>query len=438
MADYDLTHKLSGFLDHHMTLAVMQNAIDKGMYEPASILQSKLKLLESMGFHDRMPEVYAELGQEVPNQITEQIAAAETQVEALSTELEPILDFFSKEEVIAKLKDTATDKEELLEQLKQLGFEPSMLDTMYKGARVFYNLENYEAAGQILYNFRLITADETKNMSALWGRLAAEIMANKFEDAYNIFKFLAESIDASGKPLQQLQQRGWLMHWSLFIFFFGNGEQIKLSEVLDRFLYTPSYNNAIQMICPHMLRYVAAVAVLTSKTKRQDNRDPVKDVIRVIRYKTAVYSDPITDLLASIYINFDFDKAFASLHECLKVFEADFFLESYKDDFVDIARKLIFEVYCSIHSSISIDFVSKHLGASAIDAEKWIVQLIQSADLSARIEQAEGYVTMLHDTQSTYDQVLDMTRVIPVRTKALSDSIRNMGRKARTFRKREE
>lgn len=60
--------------------------------------------------------------------------------------------------------------------------------------------------------------------------------------------------------------------------------------------------------------------------------------------------------------------------------------------------------------------MSERLNKTASEAEKWVVDLIQSADLSARIEQAEGYVKMLHEPQSTYDQVLESTRSIPLRT----------------------
>ncbi|EGD78756.1 hypothetical protein PTSG_01734 [Salpingoeca rosetta] len=438
MAEHDLTRQLCGFLDNHMTLALIQNALDKEIYKREQLITSKLKVLESAHFFDAMKEVYHDVKATVPKEVLEKEEAFNNHVDSLSEELSKVYDVFSKQEVIDAISASYSnpDPAKLTEKLKEHGFEPKMLDTMFKAARAYYDLEQYATAGTMLYNYRPLTSDPSKRLSALWGRLAVEIMSEKFEEATEVLGVLQSNIkETSLEPLKKLQQRAWLMHWSLFIFFFGdNGESIRISHLLEKFLPKSGerdqekneFIGAIQTMCPHLLRYFAVVAVITCP-KRPDSRDAIRDIVRMIRHKTAKFSDPITQLLECIYIDFDFDKALELLSACEKVLDLDFFLTTYRTDFVESASKLIFEVYCKIHSSISIQFVAERLSKTASEAEKWIVDLIQSADLSARIEQAEGYVKMLHEPQSTYDQVLDSTRSIPLRTRALLDNFHRRG-----------
>ncbi|CAN0498436.1 unnamed protein product, partial [Ectocarpus sp. 8 AP-2014] len=60
-------------------------------------------------------------------------------------------------------------------------------------------------------------------------------------------------------PLQQLQQRSWLLHWSLFVFFnHANGRD----ELVTLFFEEP-FMQAIQTNCPWLLRYLVTAVILT-------------------------------------------------------------------------------------------------------------------------------------------------------------------------------
>jgi hypothetical protein len=64
--------------------------------------------------------------------------------------------------------------------------------------------------------------DADKSLSALWGKFACDILlAQDWDVALDDLNALKELIDSQEKvlPLQQLQQRTWLIHWSLFVFF---------------------------------------------------------------------------------------------------------------------------------------------------------------------------------------------------------------------------
>lgn len=156
--------------------------------------------------------------------------------------------------------------------------------------------------------------------------------------------------DSHAPPLpadavEQLQQRTWLIHWSLFVFF--NHEKGR-DLIIDMF-FQPQYINAIQTTCPHVLRYLTT-AVITNKRRR----NVLKDLVRVIEQEAYRYRDPITEFLECLYIHFDFEGAQTKLRECETVLSVDFFLVSCRDEFIENARLFIFETYCRIHQVISI------------------------------------------------------------------------------------
>ena len=58
--------------------------------------------------------------------------------------------------------------------------------------------------------------------------------------------------DGSPGALQLLQQRTWLLHWSLFIFFNGLARGKEL--LIELFLHNPDYTHAVQTMAPWLLR----------------------------------------------------------------------------------------------------------------------------------------------------------------------------------------
>lgn len=115
--------------------------------------------------------------------------------------------------------------------------------------------------------------------------------------------------------------------------------------------YYCSYLNAIQTMCPHILRYLAA-AVIVNRSRRSI----LKDLVKVIQQESYTYRDPITEFLEHLYVNFDFDGARQKLQECQTVVFNDFFLIALLNEFVENARLMIFETFCRIHQCISIGY----------------------------------------------------------------------------------
>lgn len=180
-------------------------------------------------------------------------------------------------------------------------------------------------------------------------------------------------------------------------------------------LYKPLYLNAIQTMCPHVLRYLAT-AVIINKARR----NALKDLIKVIQQESYTYRDPITEFLECLYVNFDFDGARMKLHECQKVILNDFFIVTCLNEFVENARLMIFETFCRIHQCITIGMLADKLNMKPNEAECWIVNLIRNARLDAKIDSKLGHVVMGTQPLSPYQQLVEKIDSLSVRSEALT------------------
>merc|ERR1719312_1640232 len=208
----------------------------------------------------------------------------------LQSETEPVLKIFEDQEVTRQIQQSRDSKQLLDFLVKDYDFKTDMIDTCYNFAKFQYECGNYSGASEYLYFHRILVQPTDRNyLNGMWGKLAAEILMQNWETALEDLNRLKTFIDEStfGSNLQTLQQRTWLIHWSLFVF-----------------LYQKPYLNAIQTTCPWILRYLAT-AVITNKSSR---RNVMKDLIKVIQEESYTYQDPITSFIEDLYVNFDFDE----------------------------------------------------------------------------------------------------------------------------------
>ena len=152
------------------------------------------------------------------------------------------------------------------------------MDTLYKYARLQYDCGNYAGASLCLYYYRnLVPQHDPNYLKALYGKLASEVLTEEWAHAKDDLSKLRAYVESDPFDTEQelLQHRAWLLHWALFVYF--NSPKGR-DEVIDMFLSQQAYLNTIQIVCPHLLRYVA-VAVVASKSKQKNS---LKDLIKVI------------------------------------------------------------------------------------------------------------------------------------------------------------
>lgn len=280
-------------------------------------------------------------------------------------------------------------------------------------------------------------------LNVLWGRLACEILVEDWPAAsvaVGAVRAAMESMVTRGdmSPLQALQQRTWLLHWSLFVYWNDDGG---LEDLVDIF-HSERYKQAITTNAPHLVRYLTAAVLLckrrvTKKAAAGSNAEArrlYKNLITVLQ--DVEYTDPIVEFVKSLTVKFDFETAQTKLTECEAVLKADFFLCQQTDLFMEEARVFVFENYCRIHNKIDLKAVAEKLAMTPEQAEKWIVDLIRNADLDAKID--GGAVVMGVSTQTVYEQVMDRTRDLNVRSATLAQNLSNLLQDARKEKAKKE
>ncbi|MED6240316.1 Eukaryotic translation initiation factor 3 subunit E [Ataeniobius toweri] len=87
-------------------------------------------------------------------------------------------------------------------------------------------------------NIPKVPSTDRNALNSLWGKLASEILMQNWEAAMEDLTRLRETVDNNSvsSPLQSLQQRTWLIHWSLFVFF---NHPKGRDNIIDLFLYQP-------------------------------------------------------------------------------------------------------------------------------------------------------------------------------------------------------
>merc|ERR1719230_2043437 len=352
---------------------------------------------------------------EVPNTLKDKRAEVVENFKKLQGETEPVLKIFVDPEVTRQIQQSRVSKQLLDFLMKNFDFKPSMVDTCYHFAKFQYECGNYSGASEYLYFHRILVQPTDKNyLNGIWGKLASEILMQNWDTALEDLKRLQQFIDEStfGSSLQTLQQRTWLIHWSLFVFFnHAKGRDL----IIELFLYQKQYLNAVQTTCPWILRYLST-AVITNKTSR---RNVMKDLVKVIQEESYTYRDPITSFIEDLYVKFDFDGAQQKLRECETVLVNDFFLVACLEEFIENSRLMIFETFCRIHQCISIKMLAQKLNMESDNAERWIVNLIRNAKLDAKIDSQLGHVVMGTQTTSPYEQLIERTKALSFRSQML-------------------
>ncbi|CAI6338498.1 unnamed protein product [Periconia digitata] len=419
---YNLLPKLMQHLDRHLIYPLLSfNPTE----EELSIDRKKviLELLKPTNMADFTANLHQEINglSDISDEFKtkrDQVLKRRDQLEEDTSKLSALLD---DESVVTNLR---SDKVQNLAYLKeQHGVTVEMVNKLFEQGQFQYGLGDYGYASELLTRFRILTTDNDKEREASWGKLACEILSANWESALDDITKLAEHIDGRliNNPLAQLQQRTWLIHWSLFPLF--NDEKAR-EALTDRF-FGPTYINTIQTSCPWVLRYLAAAVVTNRARSRTSNpyQKQLKDLIRIVRQEGYEYSDPVTDFIKALYIDFDFEEAQKKLGETEEILKNDFFLLGSADAFVDSARHLISESYCKIHQRIDIKDLSTRLGLSQDEGEKWIVNLIRDTRVDAKIDYQAGTVVMNHPPQSVYQQVIERTKGGFFRTQVLSAAV---------------
>lgn len=406
MARYDLTYTMMNYLDRHQILHLLQFLQDQQLYNGKDLQQAKVQLVSATKMVDCAIEEYKELHgvDTIPKEMEERTEKERNFVfsELKRTELAcgPLMELLKEDE------DGDDSRPSLsLESLRsKKEVSPGNIEALFGRAKLVFDIGRYESAAKTLAIFRKLSDDEDKKFWALWGKLAAEILMVNCEVAHEDLKELRQEIDRQvfAGHLAQLQQRSWLVHWSLFIFFNLEGG---LSAMME-FLLQEKLINTIQTQCPHILRYIAC-AVIINKLRK----NVLKDVVKILISEKDAYSDPITQFVTAVYSEFDFERAMELLPECNQVAATDFFLgDNMADQFTEGARLLIFETACRIHKCIDLEKIQKYLCLEEDEADATIVKLISESNINANVDSANRQLIVATQKRTAAQVVIDLSK----------------------------
>ena len=156
----------------------------------------------------------------------------------------------------------------------------------------------------------------------------------------------------------------------------------------------------------------------------------MKDLLLEIQSLSHEYSDPITQFVEALFDRFDFDEAQRKLKESQEIIRNDFFMQIHADKFMQEARLLICEVYCTINVRVDLSSLAEKLELTEEEAEKWMVDMVQkstvNATLDACIDSSGKQVLMSPPSRIGQQEVVERTRDLTVRSAMLASNIESL------------
>jgi translation initiation factor 3 subunit E len=106
MAQYELSGKLSKYLDKHLCFPLLEFLQDRGVYNEDDILKAKIELLQNTNMVDFAMDIYKELYQtdDVPATMHERRAEVVNRLRTLQKAVEPIIGCLSNNSVIRNFR----------------------------------------------------------------------------------------------------------------------------------------------------------------------------------------------------------------------------------------------------------------------------------------------------------------------------------------------
>jgi len=493
VASWDLTSRVSPYLDLHMMFPLLEyvdSLINDGMipYEAPDVAAARLSLLRPTHMVDYAMDIYRELhGADavIPEEMEVQKAVVFEKLEELREGCAALEALMHDLDQRTKLVKEGQWNMEGICAMTSLNITLEVVETYRQLAKFNFDCGDYQSARNMLENLITLYAspplpkeetqddqvdmDDDRNsnnkkkkeeesaavtignpsiyyltdidqnlLKILWGKLACEILVEKWEEAsvaVIAVKTAVESLSSSNKisALDALKQRTWLLHWSLFVFW--NNSTTGLESMVESF-FSERYLQAITTNAPHLLRYLTAAVLLCkrrinakhgsldSNKQSAEARKLMKDLVKVMQH--CEYTDPIVEFVDCLCVKFDFEGAQTKLAECELVLSTDFFLCKQTALFMEEARVFVFENYCRIHNKIDLSALGAKLAMDQESAERWIVDLIRNALLDAKIDSELQCVVMGSDYQSVYEQVMEKTRDLNVRSVNLAQNLKGV------------
>lgn len=412
---YNLTEKIIPFLDRHLIYPIV--ASSDVIYGEKSVDQLCQQLRMDSNDVKSLKENFQALhpNEPLPQELTEKEQKVNAQLEKLDAETKPTLQILAQKEVQDKLTNDKNHNQTYLSE--KHGISEDKINQLYEFGQFQYQCGNYLTAADLLGNFRALSTNSDLNLSATWGRLASLILASEKDAVLDELTTLREILDSksfNGNPLQQLHNRMWIIHWSVFAFYC---EENSLDKLVDLFM-SSSYLCTIQASCPWILRYLIVAIISTSCGKYGLNSKRMKELIKILKQEKYQHQDPFTLLVLSTFDDFDLSKSLENIKACEVLFKTDFFLThaNFKV-FKHSCHRLLLEYYSKVFTSIKLNEFAAFNCESKEELVSVLKELIEEKKVSGSFTETE--LVLKHNHSSVYQQIIYKTKNVSYRSQKI-------------------
>jgi translation initiation factor 3 subunit E len=257
--------------DPHLSLAVVSNFIKElKIYDDTSILELEFSLASKTKLASYAVDTYRQLHGDaaVPPALLAAEAAVMTDLNAQLAACGPLVAIVGLDEPTAQLAELRKNGLFRTEYMREVfGVQEEHVAALLRAAKFRYDVGLYRGglAYLDLYEELCFPKSDDVPIDIFWGKFAAAMMDEDpmWEKADDERMAIADAIRRRPiADIQRLQQRAWLLHWSLFIL----ANYPKRREALIEFFMLEENLNTITLTCPWLLRYVIA-AVLPHRKK---------------------------------------------------------------------------------------------------------------------------------------------------------------------------
>ena len=257
-AAYDLTPRLIPFLDRHMVLPLLDFLQSTSMYSPLSLIQARVDFASTTKMVDLYQSEYAQLheGKDPPG-LEQRFEAVYAELRELQAAVGELLQLLQDEvnadtgEVVrvAAAMQMREEGRWTVEALAEQGVGVESIDALYRFAKLNFEIGRYREAADYLFYYRELmkAREEEKSYWALWGKLAGEVLMANMDVAWADLQQLHTLLESKMHldQLEQLQQRTWIIHWALFIFFnMPNGHNLLIDFLMqDKYAHSTTHTH---------------------------------------------------------------------------------------------------------------------------------------------------------------------------------------------------
>ncbi|EAN32659.1 PCI domain protein [Theileria parva strain Muguga] len=463
---YDITSKLSPYLEPKMVLYVLDWLSSKNIYSAddlSSIREELNKKLQSRKLSD------------------EEFSKLETDSLSKIEQFKVVLSMYKKEQlhrISSTFEKTTVPSLIQWANSSQLNvstdFPHDVDELILKLAKAYFDREDYENCKSLLIYYvnsvskYTVEGSSTRNkMKCYWGIISCNMLSvllpSSHEElqemssmvivqqdsdndkdttlidqrtprsgVYCVLKFaeLLNSEEMSRDKKDLILKRCWLLHWSLFYIFKYHLALFHLSNKSTKSFEWPQLQEyfldernlaVVNLLTPHLLRYYAVYAILNRN--RKDHFKTISNVIANTKHK---YNDTFTSLLGALFVDFNFEAAQKHIVEIKEACYVDVLLNPLKDAIEESSRHIIFETYCRIHKSINLDIIAQNVNMTSLDAERWIVNIIRHSHVEAKIDSEKNCVEISTVPPNLYQQVIEKTQNLTLRSNMILQNFSQM------------